>query len=340
MTIRLPRLLAGLAIALFTAAASAWGPDGHHTVGAIADQLIAGTEAQAHVKALLGKLTLEQAAVWADCAKGIDPRRDFAYTSAGKYPECAIFETPEGEAEMSDFVRRNDTNCARAPGEESCHKQYHYTDEAIQRERYHLGDVGTREFDVVEAITATLKVLKGEPAPAPFDIRSKREALLLLDHYVGDIHQPLHVGAVYLNAHGDVVDPSQGTFDPATSTQGGNTITAVHETANRRNEKFHAAWDAIPESLQASHVDADWLALARAVPPSRGPMDEWSAKWADGTLAQARLAVKELKFGPQANGMRTVPLNGRYDDAMTAIKKAQLTDAGARLAQALETIWP
>ncbi|MCK9685319.1 S1/P1 nuclease [Scleromatobacter humisilvae] len=340
MTLRLIRAAAAFAIALLTSAAHAWGPDGHHTVGAIADRLIAGTDAEAHVRQLLGGLTLEQAAVWADCAKGVDPRKDYAYTSAGKYPECAIFETPEGEAGMIDFVRRNDTNCPREPGDESCHKEYHYTDEAIQREHYRLGDVGTREFDVVAAITATIRVLRGQPAPAPFDIKDKREALLLLDHYVGDIHQPLHVGAVYLDAQGHVVDPSPDRFDRATSTQGGNTITTNHVAASGRAENLHSRWDAVPESLRSSHVDDAWVAQARAVPPSRGPIDGWSTSWADETLARARGALRDLAFGPQANGVRSVSLDGHYDDWMTAVKKQQLTEAGARLAQALKTVWP
>lgn len=340
MTLRPSRSATALAIALFVATASAWGPDGHHTVGAIADRLIAGTHAEVQVKALLGGLTMEQDAVWADCAKGVDPAKDFTYTSAGKYPECAIYETPEGEAEMIDFVRRNDTNCARVPGDESCHKQYHYTDVAIQRKRYRLGDVGTRDSDVVAAITAAIHVLKGEPAPAPFDIKDKREALLLLIHDVGDIHQPMHVGAVYLDAHGAVIDPAQGDFDPATATQGGNQITTIHVATNRRSGNFHARWDDIPEALQSSYIDAKWMALARSVPPSRGPIDDWSTAWADGTLAQARVAMTGLKFGTQSSGHWSVPLNGRDDDAMAPVKKRQLTLAGARLAQVLRTIWP
>jgi S1/P1 Nuclease len=340
MTILRLRSIVLLAIVFFAATAHAWGPDGHHTVGALADRLIVGTDAEAHVKNLLNGLALEQAAVWADCAKGVDPRKDFAYTSAGKYPECALFETPEGEAEMSDFVRRNDTNCQRVPGDESCHKEYHYTDEAIQSEHYRLGDVGTRDFDIVAAITATIAVLKGEPAPAPFDIKDKREALLLLDHYVGDVHQPLHVGAVYLDAHGAVVDPSQGSFDRATSTQGGNGITTNHVAASGRAENLHSRWDAVPESMRSSHIDDAWLAQARAVPPTRGPMAGWSTAWADGTLARAREALKDLAFGPQTNGLRAVNLDGRYDDSMMSVKKQQLTEAGARLAQTLQTIWP
>ena len=126
--------LAGIAAAVCTSA-SAWGPDGHHTVGALADKLIAGKPAAAQVQALLGGLRLQNASVWADCARGVDPAQGYAYTTRGRYPECRIFETPELEAEMSDFVRRNDVNCDRRPSEESCHKQYHYTDIAIQRSR-------------------------------------------------------------------------------------------------------------------------------------------------------------------------------------------------------------
>jgi hypothetical protein len=333
-------LLSALVTTLFATCAAAWGPDGHRAVGAIADQLIVGTNAEAHVKDLLGGLTLEPAAVWADCAKGVDPSKDFAYTSAGKFPECAIFETPEGVAEMIDFVRRNDTNCPRIAGDESCHKQYHYTDEAIQRTRYHLGDTGTRPFDIVAAISATLHVLKGEAPPAPFSIKDQREALLLLAHYAGDIEQPLHVGAVYLDASGHLVDPDRTSFDPATETRGGNEITTIRVATNHRSENFHATWDDIPEALQSSHVNAAWLTLAKKVAPTRGSIYDWPAVWASETLTQGRVAVNGLAFGPRQGELWTVPLTGRYDDSMAPIKKRQLTNAGARLAQALRAIWP
>ena len=32
---------------------------------------------------------------------------------------------------MVDFVRRNASNCVIKPGEEICHKQYHYSDVGI-----------------------------------------------------------------------------------------------------------------------------------------------------------------------------------------------------------------
>ena len=334
------RFLVALIATQFATAAFAWGPDGHHTVGALADRLIAGTHAEAQVKAWLNGLTLEQAAVWADCAKGVDPTKNYAYTSAGKYPECAIFETPDGEAEMIDYVKRNDVNCPHVAGDPSCHTQYHYTDEAIQRKRYQLGDVGTNNFDVVAAITATLHVLKGEPAPAPFDIKDPREALLLLSHFAGDITQPLHVGAVYLDPTGKVIDPAIGTYDPATGTQGGNLISTIRVATNHTSELLHATWDDTPAFLHSDHIDAAWLARARAEPKTRGDIYAWSAEWASTTMTQARLAFKGLQFGPLQGKDWTVPLTGRYDDSMAPIKKRQLTQGGANLAHALMAIWP
>jgi hypothetical protein len=48
-----------------------WGSEGHETIGAMADMLLAGTNAGQRVQALLvpGE-TLSTAAIWADCAKG------------------------------------------------------------------------------------------------------------------------------------------------------------------------------------------------------------------------------------------------------------------------------
>jgi hypothetical protein len=263
----------------------------------------------------------------------VDPAKDFQYQKPGKYPECKVFETPAFEAEMSDFVRRNSQNCAPKPGEEICHKQYHYSDIAIQQTKYSLGPVGTRDDDIVAAVSAATHVLKGEPSPAPFAIKDKREALLLLAHYVGDIHQPLHVGAIYLNAKGKRIDPDQIGHDPATDTRGGNNILV-------KGKNLHAIWDAIPASLTMSKVNQTWLRKARTVPVDEGSVFDWPADWASTTLADARLAFQGVKFGALANGRWNAALPSSYASTMAAIKKRQLTAAGAHLARLLQAIWP
>lgn len=241
----------------------AWGAAGHQTIGTIAAQLIQGSRAEQEVQALIGNLSLADISVWPDCAKAISPAQGYKYINEGKYKDCKIFETPAFEAEMADFVRRNDQNCQPKPGEEICHKQYHYSDIAIQRSSYSLGPVGTREDDIVGAVAAATRVLKGEPAPAPFNIKDKREALLLLVHYVGDLHQPLHVGAVYLSKKGSRVDPDKGTYNPATATRGGNSI-------QLKSTDMHSTWDDIPVTLTAPRVDSLWLAAQPSCTPGQG----------------------------------------------------------------------
>jgi hypothetical protein len=326
--------IVALALAGFPAA-HAWGPDGHHTVAALAEQLIAGSHAAQQVQALLGSLSLQDAAVWADCAKGVDPKT-FIYTKPGKYPECAIFETADGEAAMADFVRRNATNCVLKPGEEICHKQYHYADIAIQHMAYQSGWVGARDDDIAAAVAAMTHVLKGDPTPAPFNIKDQAEALRLLAHYVGDIHQPLHVGAVYLDAQGQLVNPDQGSYDPATFTTGANKILLL--PSGKSN--LHHTWDAIPASLRVARVNAAWVDAARAIPASTGVDYDWPRQWASDSVAEASLAFSGLSFGAKNGDHWTVALPKGYSRPMSAIKKRQLTRAAARFAQLLQDIWP
>ncbi|WP_139826179.1 S1/P1 nuclease [Derxia lacustris] len=338
---RLSAFVLGAGLACASSAALAWGGDGHRTVGALADRLLEGSRAGAQVATLLGGgLRLEDAAVWADCAKGVE--RDgygYRYGSQGKYRDCARFETTRGEAEMVDFVRRNDDNCRREPGDETCHKQYHYADVALQRRAYALGRVGTSDVDVVSATTAAIRVLQGRPAPWPFSIRDRREALLLLAHYVGDIHQPLHVGALYLDQNGRRVDPDNDGFDRRSETRGGNEIRVLRDNG-RDGPNLHALWDDLPAALKPHNIDAGWVAAARRVKPSDGPLDDWAAQWASQSLGQARRGLKDLDFSPKTEGRWQTRLPADYRDSIDDIKQTQLTLAGARLAQVLKAIWP
>jgi hypothetical protein len=235
---------------------------------------------------------------------------------------------------MIDFVKRNATNCNPKPTEEICHKQYHYSDIAIQHDDYKSSYVGARVDDISGAITAAVTVLQGGTAPKPFSIKDKREALLILVHYVGDIHQPLHVGAVYLDADGKPVNPDAGQFNPSTETRGGNEISVGG------GKNLHATWDAIPASLKTTKVNAKWIDEAKAVGPSEGPITAWSTAWASDTQKEADKAFADLTFRAKAGQKWTTKLPSKYSTSMAAIKRTQLTKAGARLAQVLVSLWP
>lgn len=330
--------------------AQAWGADGHQTVGAIAAGLLKGTPTEARVAALLGDMPLPLAALWADCAKGISPAQHYTYPAPGKYAECAPLETPARIAEMADYVRRNDRQCKIGMDEDSCHKQTHYADLPLQRSRYLPGFTGTRPDDVVGALRQAILVLQGKPTTGQPNYKSQREALLVLAHLVGDVHQPLHVGAAYLDAQGRRVDPDKTGFDPASFTVGGNSLYVVaapkpaapgpEAAAAFGPPKMHSLWDGVPDRLKPGRVDAAWLAQARQVHANRGDAADWPARWASQSLEQAGVAFDGLKFSPKEGSHWTVSLPPGYSAKAEAIKRQQLTLAGARLAAVLKAVFP
>ncbi|ARO32330.1 phospholipase C/S1-P1 nuclease domain-containing protein (plasmid) [Rhizobium sp. NXC14] len=112
----------------------------------------------------------------------------------------------------------------------------------------------------------------------------------MLAHLIGDLHQPLHVGSVYLDQTGHKVDPDTGKYDPATETVGGNSILDG-------NKKFHSEWDAIP-NYSSDTVDAI-IAEARAVPATNGSVDDWALAWASDTIVQSQKAFEHATFSPE-----------------------------------------
>lgn len=150
---------------------------------------------------------------------------------------------------------------------------------------------------------------------------------MLLSHYVGDIHQPLHVSAVYLNARGNVVDPDQGTFDPRTKTVGGNSIFD-------NGTKLHHAWDQVPNALKPDQLGVSGIAEAQAIPPRSGDIITWPAQWATDTMHSAAPAFAGATFSaedPSKHWEVTLPPN--YASEREIVQRTQLLKAGARLAQ-------
>jgi len=73
---------------------------------------------------------------------------------------------------------------------------------------------------------------------------TKPIAIILLAHYVGDIHEPMHVGCVYFDAQGHTTDPDKNA--DALEDQGGNTITLqlpASGAAPAASKKLHGFWD-------------------------------------------------------------------------------------------------
>ena len=329
----------------------AWNPEGHQIIGDIADRLLMGTRAGERVRRLLNNRSLAQVSVWADCVKGISTD-GFHYNSPGKYPECAPFENEQDIEIMRDYVRRNHNNCSVVVVSESCHKQYHYTDIAVgygseNTSHYALGKHGSEPHDVAQAIVAAITVLQGKKAPLPFQLKNPTEALMLLSHLVGDIHQPLHVGAIYLDAQGNSVNPDQISAVKNYPTVGGNAL--LFESTN-----LHAMWDAIPARLRQNAKREQFIAFAvntakirlqeNVSPEISSNVKKWPIAWANDSLHDAEKVFDGVHFGTReltAKGFRWMAeLPPHYDDRMNQIKEAALIRAGVRLAQILQAITP
>src|SRR5213596_1529756 len=320
-------LTVSISVQLATAA-RAYGPLGHEIVGGIADERLANTPTATKVRMLLDGLTLEKAAVIADeikgwDKKGVDDPRSFRYSAYRKI-----------DKQLRDFWRANppmhDTNPS-APS----HHWFHYTDVPVTPpQRYRDGNAGRSRWDIVHMIPYCVEVLRGRRPEQNERKITKPVALILLAHYVADIHQPLHVGAQYFDAQGRVADPNKDKS--ALGDEGGNTFTLELSGEPPRirgmhKRKFHGFWDydavnALFPDVPRYFPKEKFLAqieplkkqlvheMATQEPrnwrmPSNIPVDSYAEMWADEILPIARDAYARLEFRnvtPILEGDRTV----------------------------------
>ena len=324
--------------------ALAWGFEGHRVTGSIADKLLK-PNAKQQVQQILNDadtqdLDLRKSGPWGDCVRSVAKHDDgkFRYEVDPDHLEfevpCTPFNSTRERARIIDYAKRNWT-CGQ---ERQCHTLFHFEDIAIQRDRFDRSFQGTNDHDLVAAVSAAIAVLTDKPAPPPFSIKDKKEALLMLTHFMGDLHQPLHVGAVFLGADGKLVDPDIAhQIDPATETAGGNAI-------QDQNLNLHHEWDDIPQDI-GDAATRELLADAQVVPASQGAIESWPAAWATDTILVAQDAFKGLSFQlveppPRVKWSVSFDDHMAYLRSMDAIKRKQLAKGGARLAEILNAIWP
>ena len=307
-------LIVGALLAL-RASAFAYGPLGHEIVGAIADERLANTPTAAKVRALLDGLTLEKAAVLADEIKGWDKKgvndpRSFHFSAHWKI-----------DRQLRDFWRANQPTHEMNSAAPS-HHWFHYTDvPVVPPQAYREGTPGRGKWDIVHMITYCVQVLQGRVSEQNERKITKTVALLLLAHYVADIHQPLHVGAEYFDQQGQVTDPDKNKS--ALGDEGGNTFTLeLSDDPPRRRgwhkKKFHGFWDydavnalfpQVTGPLRKSELQTQIEPLKKELVhemaihepknwrmPSSVAIDNYAEMWADEILPIAREAHARLQF--------------------------------------------
>lgn len=352
---------------LWANSAFGYGAIGHQIVGAVADKKLAGTPAGKKVTELLDGITLEKAAVIADEIKGWDkPGPD----DPGIFHYSAH---PRIDAQLRDFWHANpptkDLNSSTPS-----HHWFHYTDvPLVGGEKYGDGKAGRSKWDIVHMIPYCVGVLKGEvPEDNPRKI-TKPIAVILLAHFLGDIHQPLHVGAEFFDKEGHTVNP--GKTADSLEDQGGNTLTlnlASGGSEAARHSKFHSFWDsvtvnanlpALPETMpkeeRRAKTDAAKTELIHEfaprepgnwrLPPSVA-LKDYAEAWANEILPLAREAHGRLQYkdiAPKQMDDGAVVAAGfadetkspdgvSYYDWSAKVVRNQLHKAGWRLADLLD----
>ena len=143
-------------------------------------------------------------------------------------------------------------------GRNRTNDRWHYVNlpldtEEYSRERY---PTLTRDDDVVQIIRECVLVLKGAPAAAGSTF-SKVNALRLLVHLVGDVHQPVHVGCCFIDETGDeprlVRDPDDvaANLDSYETDKGGG---KVFLPVGVNGASIHSYWDS---RLGGSNINLD-----------------------------------------------------------------------------------
>lgn len=306
---------------------TAWGfgHEGHETTGAIAAQLLTGTQAEKEIsKILKSGEDLAGAARWADCAKG------FRY--------CSKPLTNE----MKAYAAKNKN-----------HHQYHFADIPFEIGKYDPHALGASEEDVVHILTQAIAVLQGKTDathnPHGF---TQREAFFLVCHLTGDIHQPLHVGAAYIDADNQFIKPtSQQQVDDgvAAKTEGGNWLMVG-------SHNLHGNWDTlyVQRAMKKEHATspqefaAALVGKGLAAPHDSGDPTTWPAKWATESVKLAKTELENIAIddvtevddhGSQ-HSQWDITLPSSYPTKAVTKDEHQLWLAGARLAEIFKTIWP
>jgi hypothetical protein len=348
--------------------ASGYGPIGHQNVGAVADLKLAGTPAGKKVAELLDGITLEKASVIADEIKGWDK---LGADDPGIFHYAAH---PKIDAQLRDFWRANQPT--RDPNSPMpSHHWFHYTDVPVRDpEKYSDGKVGRSKWDIVQMIRFCVRVLKGDEPENNVRKITKPIAVILLAHYVGDIHQPLHVGAEYFDSKGRAINPEKevtGLEDEGGNTLILNLVEGTNPQPERRPPKFHAFWDndavlanlpllpeTMPKEERRAKTDAARTALVQDFAareprnwrvPSSIALKDYSEAWANEILPIAREAHERLNFrnvAPLQEEDRVVAAGFAdekksadgvsYYDWSARVVRDELHKAGWRLADLLE----
>jgi hypothetical protein len=218
--------------------------------------------------------------------------------------------TPAVHAKVAEILGPNVTMASVASWPDGIRRarpetgQWHYIDIPIDQPHLDMARDCPKGDCVIKKIEDFEVVLHDPNTPAV----QRREALMFLIHFVGDMHQPLH--------------------DSDNKDKGGND---VHVTYNGRNMNLHSLWD----SGLLGHMGKE----DELFPVYSADSERHAKKWAKGSVEdwaeQAHKLAVKVTYGklPKADKSAPVTITAEYEAKADPLIREQIEKAGARLAR-------
>jgi len=277
-----------------------WGRAGHHIVAIIAEQRLSPAARDKIRKLLMdGKYSIVDIASCADQLRD-NPRRT-------PTPEDLMCRSLAGTVDP-----KNDT--------------WHYIDIPVPVKSKTLDPYCPDNNCVTARIKSFSEILRTST-----DDAQRRQALLFLVHFMGDIHQPLHA--------------TERACD-----RGGNSekVNFFLDGQKEANQALHHVWDVSELDLLMKHeniTDERVYAGMLMAPVKPSEANKWTRATADQIAWESyNIAVKKVYRGIPFQNFCEKPapqpivtdLTTTYENDGTKIVREQLTKAGVRLAAILE----
>ena len=303
--------------------ALAWAQEGHAAVAALAEELISA-KTRTKIQDLLatgGDKDLVSVASWADAVL------------IAAHDEGPLHGNEEAMAFNRKFPKSG---------------MWHFINLPLGTTSYQQITRFDGVDNIVRAISRCIGVLEAS-SPRPEDF-TKPQALRLLVHFVGDIHQPLHCGTGFytFSESGTPrldIEPESAFGKP--NDRGGNLL----YYGTNAIQQLHALWDKVlVEEVDGSfdyRVLAEFLKksyLPKEIGRTPGDYHEWARLWAIDSVRIAALAYRGISFGIAefgADGSLSrieISLQPGYHESNKARAALQLAKAGVHLAQLLDSI--
>ena len=303
---------------LTAAQAFSWSAPGHQAIAIAAMQMLKGTPIEAKINSILDGESPADVAIWLD-----QVRENVKFPDESQNDEAAEFR--------HDFPHN---------------AEWHFCNFVVGSTSYSFTSKYASNDDVVHALEQAIAVLEGESSKM-----SKQQALRVVFHLAGDIHQPLHCITGFYDLS-DMKHPVLLTDveDPKTAVQdrGGNQLYYT------KSQELHALWDLkLPQM-----ISADINTLASDINPgslnseaaTSGNYHHWAETWASESMTAANEAYSKIQSfnsaeyvpDPRHHGKQmlkiSVTLAPSYNSHEEQSAKDQLSKAAVRLAQLLSVI--